>query len=515
MQRISAAAELPLHTADLGDLPDEERAEAAERLLTEELSRPYDLTHGPLARALLVRLADDEHLLLLGQHHIITDGWSVGVLTRELAALYDAEVSGEPDGLPAPVLQYPDFAVWEQRQAAGGGDGAAEDLAYWKRSLSGLGQLQLPTDRPRPALRGTSGAAHRHHLPADLVDRLRHLAAGRGTTVFTLFAGASALLFARYSGQRDVAFGTVTNGRERRELEEVTGFFANTVVLRGDVDESVTVDRFVESMRATVLDAFVHAGVPFDRVVEELAPPRDPSRTPLVQVLVVQQTAAAGLPSAGGLRFEEHPLPRPAARFDLVLEFAPDAEGACALTVEYNTDLFEARTVDRMTRHLHRLLAEMADGPQRTLAELPMLSPEEQRTLLDSWNPPARGRRDLPDTALPELFQAQVARNPDRTAVVCGSARLDYTQVNRRANRLARLLVARGAGPERLVALCLPRSAELPSALWAVLKSGAGYLPVDPGYPAERIRLMLDDAEPTLVVATRETATALPEAAPR
>ncbi|WP_329571195.1 non-ribosomal peptide synthetase [Kitasatospora sp. NBC_01266] len=511
VQRISAAAELPLHTADLGDLPDEERAEAAERLLTEELSRPYDLTHGPLARALLVRLADDEHLLLLGQHHIITDGWSVGVLTRELAALYHAEVSGEPDGLPAPVLQYPDFAVWEQRQAAGGGDGAAEDLAYWKRSLSGLGQLQLPTDRPRPALRGTSGAAHRHHLPADLVDRLRHLAAGRGTTVFTLFAGASALLFARYSGQRDVAFGTVTNGRERRELEEVTGFFANTVVLRGDVDESVTVDRFVESMRATVLDAFVHAGVPFDRVVEELAPPRDPSRTPLVQVLVVQQTAAAGLPSAGGLRFEEHPLPRPAARFDLVLEFAPDAEGACALTVEYNTDLFEARTVDRMTRHLHRLLAEMADGPQRTLAELPMLSPEEQRTLLDSWNPPARGRRDLPDTALPELFQAQVARNPDRTAVVCGSARLDYTQVNRRANRLARLLVARGAGPERLVALCLPRSAELPSALWAVLKSGAGYLPVDPGYPAERIRLMLDDAEPTLVVATRETAAALPE----
>jgi len=512
VQRIAADAALPLRTADLGDLPDGRRAEAAERLLTEELSRPYDLTAGPLARALLIRLTADEHLLLLGQHHIITDGWSVGVLTRELSALYHAEVSGEPDGLPAPALQYPDFAVWEQRrQAAGGGPGEADDLSYWKRHLSGLQHLQLPTDRPRPALRTTSGAAHRQCLPAELVARLRHLATGRGTTLFTLFAGASALLFSRYSGQRDVALGTVTNGRDRRELEEVTGFFANTVVLRGDVDEAATVDRFVESMRTTMLDAFVHAGVPFDRVVEELAPARDPSRTPLVQALVVQQTAAATLPNAGGLRFEDHPLPRPAARFDLVLEFAPDAEGGCALTVEYNTDLFEARTVARMTRHLHRLLAGMADGPQRTLAELPMLSPEEQRTLLDSWNPPARSRPEQPDTALPELFQAQVDRTPELTAVTCGPVRLDYAEVNRKANRLARLLVARGAGPETLVALCLPRSAELPSVLWAVLKSGAGYLPVDPGYPAERIRLMLDDAEPALVVATRETAAALPE----
>ncbi len=511
VQLIAEQAALPLRTADLGDLPAKRRAEAAEQLLTDELSRPYDLTDGPLARALLVRLSTDEHLLLLGQHHIITDGWSVGVLVRELAALYHAEVSGEPDALPVPALQYPDFAVWEQRrQAAGGGAEDAEDLAYWKRCLSGLQHLQLPTDRPRPALRTTFGAAHRHHLPAELVARLRHLATGRGTTVFTLFAGASALLFSRYSGQRDVAFGTVTNGREHRELEEVTGFFANTVVLRGDVDETVTVDRFVESMRTTVLDAFVHAGVPFDRVVEELAPPRDPSRTPLVQVLVIQQ-AAATLPSAGGLRFEEHPLPRPAARFDLALEFSSDAEGGCALTVEYNTDLFDARTVARMSRHLHRLLEGMADGPQHRLAELPMLSEEEQRTLLDSWNPPVHGGRTVPDVALPELFQAQVARTPDRTAVLCGAVRLDYAEVNRRANRLARLLISRGAGPEKLVALCLPRSAELPSALWAVLKSGAGYLPLDPGYPAERIRLMLDDAEPVLVVATRQTAAALPE----
>ncbi|MEU0334315.1 non-ribosomal peptide synthase/polyketide synthase [Streptomyces sp. NPDC006193] len=509
VQRVAEEPDLPLRTADLTGVPEARRAEAAEELLTEELSRPYDLAAGPLTRALLVRLSADDHLLLLAQHHIVTDGWSVGILTRELAALYGAEVTGEGDGLPRPAVQYPDFAVWEQRQRAADTDTA--DLAYWKRHLTGIQHLELPTDRTRPAVRTTAGAAHRHHLPAELTARLRHLAAGRGTTVFTLFAGASALLFSRYSGQRDVAFGTVTNGRGRRDLEEVPGFFANTVVLRTDVDERATVDRFVESVRTTVLDAFTHDGVPFDRVVEELAPPRDPSRTPLVQALVVQQTALGVPPRSGGLRLEEHPLPRPAARFDLVLEFTPAADGGCALTVEYNTDLFEAATVARLTGHLHRLLEGMADGPGRTLAELPMLSADEQRTLVDAWNPPARHARETGDATLPALFRAQVARTPDRTAVVCGSVRLDYAEVDRRASRLARLLVARGAGPETLVALCLPRTADLVPVLWAVLKSGAGYLPVDPAYPAERIRFMLADARPALVIATRDTAPALPD----
>ncbi|MFF1401855.1 non-ribosomal peptide synthase/polyketide synthase [Streptomyces sp. NPDC058294] len=518
VQRVAADPDLPLRTADLTGVPGARRAEAAEELLTGELCSPFDLEAGPLTRALLVRLAEDDHLLLLAQHHIVTDGWSVGVLTRELAALYRAEATGEPDGLPRPAVQYPDFAVWEQGQRAGNarnagtaGDTDAVDLAYWRRHLSDLQHLELPTDRPRPAVRTAAGAAHHHRLPAELTARLRHLATGRGTTVFTLFAGAAALLFARYSGQRDVAFGTVTNGRDRRELEDVPGFFANTVVLRTDVDERATVDRFVESMRTTVLDAFAHDGVPFDRVVEELSPTRDPSRTPLVQALVVQQTPLGVPPLAGGLRLEEHPLPRPAARFDLVLEFTPEAEGGCALTVEYNTDLFEAATVARLTGHLHRLLEGMADGPGRTLAELPMLSAAEQHTLVDAWNPPARRSRDTGDATLPGLFRAQVARTPGRTAVVCGPDRLDYAETDRRASRLARLLVARGAGPETLVALCLPRSADLVPVLWAVLKSGAGYLPVDPAYPAERIRFMLDDARPALVLATRDTASALPE----
>ncbi|MFJ8593552.1 non-ribosomal peptide synthase/polyketide synthase [Streptomyces sp. NPDC093598] len=509
VQHVHPHADLPLRTADVTHLPAVRREEAAERLLTEELEHPFDLAAGPLTRALLVRRGADDHLLLLAQHHIVTDGWSVGILTRDLAALYRAEVSGTADGLPALGVQYPDFAVWERRQ--GGDDREAEDLAYWKRHLTGMPQLELPTDRPRPAVRTTAGAAHRQHLPAELVARLRHLAAERATTVFTLFAGAAAVLFSRFSGQRDVAFGTVTTGRERRELEDVAGFFANTVVLRGDVDDAATVDRFVENMRATVLDAFAHDAVPFDRVVEELAPPRDPSRTPLVQVLVVQQTALSDPPPVGGVRIEQHPLPRPAARFDLVLEFTPRADGSFELTAEYSTGLFEAETVARMSRHLLRLLEGMADGPHRTVGELDLLSEDERRTMLEVWNPRATDAGRASGSTLPALFEAQVARTPERTAVVCGSERLDYAEVNRRANRLARVLAARGAGPETLVALCLPRTADLLPVLWAVLKAGAGYLPVDPGYPVERIRFMLGDAAPALVVATRETAGALPE----
>ncbi|WP_042368093.1 non-ribosomal peptide synthetase [Streptacidiphilus neutrinimicus] len=511
VQRVSPDVVLPLRTADLRALPAEGRSEAAEALLTEELGRRYDLAAGPLTRALLVRLDEDEHLLLLAQHHIVTDGWSVGVLTRELAALYRSEATGEDDGLPAPGVQYPDFAVWERRQRAAAGD--TDDLAYWKRQLAGAPQLDLPTDRPRPPVRTSAGAAHRRQLPTDLVTRLGASAASRGMTVFTLFAGAAAVLFSRYSGQRDVAFGTVTNGRGRRDLENVTGFFANTVVLRTEVDDAATLDRFLDGMRATLLDAFAHDQVPFDRVVEELAPPRDPSRTPLVQAVVVQQTAPAHPPQAGGLRIEDHPLPRPAARFDLVLEFAPQTGGSWELTVEYNTDLFDAATAARMARHLHHLLEGLADGAAHDrVAELPLLTSQERRTLLETWNPPARAAgRDTSGETLPALFEAQAARTPDRTAVVCADTRLTYAEVNRGANRLARLLSAHGAGPERLVALCLPRSAALLPVLWAVLKSGAAYLPVDPGYPVDRVRFMLDDAAPTLVVATRETAGALPE----
>ncbi|WP_432010893.1 non-ribosomal peptide synthase/polyketide synthase [Streptomyces cucumeris] len=505
VQRVAERSALPLECTDLGGLPAAERDGAVERLLTDELNRPYDLEHGPLTRASLFRLADEDHVLLLAQHHIVTDGWSVGVLVRELAALYGAQVAGTDAGLPPLPLQYPDYAVWERDRPAP--PRQETDLKYWRSKLAGMQMLELPTDRPRPPVRTTAGAVHRHELPADLVADLVRLGRERSTTLFTLLAAAVSVLFARYSGQRDISFGTVTNGRHRSELESVAGFFVNTLVLRSEVDGDTTVEQFLDTMRETVLDAFGHDGLPFERVVEELAPQRDPSRNPLVQALVVQQGAMVPTRDAGELRITEHALPRPAARFDLVLEFLPRESGSLGLTVEYNSDLFDAGTMERMATHLHRLLTGMAAAPETPLIELQMLTDAEWHTLLDSWN--GRGR-PAPDTTLPELFEAQAARRPSAPAVAHGDVRLTYGEVNRRANRLARLLIDRGIGPERLVALALPRSADLVVVVLAVLKAGAGYLPVDPGYPAQRIALMLDDAAPAVVLTTGEAAGSLP-----
>ncbi|WP_344318934.1 amino acid adenylation domain-containing protein, partial [Streptomyces yatensis] len=510
VQQVAAHGTVPLDRVDLGGQPARERAEALERTLTGELNRPYDLRQGPLTRALLIRLADEEHILLLAQHHIVTDGWSVGVLVRELAALYAAEVSGTAAELPEPALQYPDFALWERGRPASAREDA--DLEYWRARLAGMQTLELPTDRPRPPVRTTAGEVHRRELPAELVAGLSRLGRERDTTLFTLLASAVAVLFSRYSGQRDIAFGTVTAGRHREELESVAGFFVNTLVLRADVDGDSTVERFLDAMRETVLDAFGHDRLPFERVVEELAPRRDPSRNPLVQALVVQQSAMVPAQEAGGLRISEHSLPRPAARFDLVLEFLPRDDGSLGLTVEFNSDLFDTATIERMAGHLHRLLTAMVADPGATLVELRMLADAEWHAMLDAWNGP---EQTAIEATLPELFAAQVARRPAATAVTCRDTSLSYDEVNRRANRLARLLIARGAGPERLVALALPRSAELVVVLLAVLKAGAGYLPVDPGYPAERIAFMLADAAPSTILTTTGTAGCLPaDAAP-
>ncbi|MET7765781.1 non-ribosomal peptide synthase/polyketide synthase [Streptomyces sp. NPDC005393] len=508
VQLVAEYGTLPLERVDLGGHPAAERAEAVDARLTEELGRPYDLEQGPLTRALLIRLTDDDHVLLLAQHHIVTDGWSVGVLVRELAALYAAEVAGTGPALPHLPVQYPDFAVWERNRPAPPRQDT--DLKYWRTRLAGTQTLELPTDRPRPPVRTTAGAVHRRELPADLVAGLGRLGRERGTTLFTLLAASVAVLFSRYSGQRDVAFGTVTSGRHRKELESVAGFFVNTLVLRADVDGDSRVEQFLDAMRETVLDAFGHDELPFERVVEELAPRRDPSRNPLVQALVVQQGAMVPAREAGGVRIAEHALPRPAARFDLVLEFLPRDDGSLGLTVEYNSDLFDARTMEQMARHLHRLLAGMVADPGITLVELQMLSDAEWHKMLDAWNGTGHAAYEA---TLPELFAAQAASRPSAPAVAWGDTRLSYDEVNRRANRLARLLIDRGVGPEQLVALALPRSADLVVVLLAVLKAGAGYLPVDPGYPAPRIAFMLDDAAPSVILTTAEMAGCLPDGA--
>ncbi|CAM3627150.1 non-ribosomal peptide synthase/polyketide synthase [Kibdelosporangium persicum] len=463
------------------------------RILGEEATSRFDLRDGPLMRARLLRLADEDHVLALVLHHIITDGWSSGVLAGELGSLYRAALSGVDPQLPDLPLQYADYAAWQREQLTERMD---EGIQYWRSRLEGVPPLELPTDRPRPAVRGRNGALLESRIPADVTAGLKSIARSHDSTLFMTLLAACQVLFARWSGQDDIAVGTAVSGRDRAELEGLIGFFVNSLVLRSTVDLDRGFAGLLGDVRGTVLDAFAHQDVPFERVVDELQPVRDTSRTPLFQVMVLLQNNFGKDLDLPGLRAEEIAPPRVAASFDLTLQFQEN-DGVLDALVIYDTDLFDAATIERMTGWLHRLLAGIAADANRPLARQPWVSDEDRHRLLVEWNGKAA---NLPVATLPELFEAQVARTPDATAVTRAGTEITYAELNTRANRLAHKLIEQGAGPEKLVALVLPRSVDMVVAILAVLKAGAGYLPIDPAYPQARITGMIDDAEPAVVL---------------
>ncbi|GHG32198.1 MULTISPECIES: non-ribosomal peptide synthetase [Amycolatopsis] len=474
--------------ADEGTIPLREAdAEAdLDAQLAAELDRPFDLATGPLTRATLIRRGPEAHLLLLCQHHIITDGWSVGLLVDEFAALYAGEK-------PAPLdIGYRDYSRWHHDRLAG--PLRERQLAYWRTQLAGLEPLDLPTDRPRPPVRATEGAIRRYELPGGLAESLAELGHDTGATLFTTLTALVQVLLARYTGQDDVAVGTAVSGRDHDQLERLAGFFVNTLVLRSAVDRGEPFDAFLGRVKETTLAAFAAAEVPFDQVVDDLRPARDPSRTPLVQVLLVLQQDLVRPREAGALRLGEHDLPRPRARFDLVLEFQSQGR---RFAIEYDTALFDATTIDRFAGHLRVLAEAVVAEPHRPVAELPLMDGAELTHLAELSRGPALA---APEATLPQLFEAQAARTPDAVAVVCEDRSLTYAELDDQANRLARVLLERGAAPERFVAVSLPRTERVLVALLGVLKSGAAYLPVDPAYPADRQELILDDAAPALLL---------------
>ncbi|NUT52322.1 MAG: amino acid adenylation domain-containing protein, partial [Saccharothrix sp.] len=443
---------------------------------------PFDLAEGPLFRPVLVRHAPDDHVLALTMHHIVTDGWSSGVLMADLAALYGGE---EPPALP---IRYGDFAAWQRRQPLD------DQLGFWRATLADVPALELPTDRPRPPVQTSAGARTDFTVPAEVARRLRELARAADGTLFMALVAACEVLFHRWSGQDDFAVGTVASGRERPETQDLVGLFVNTVALRARIEPSATFAEFLGRTRRTVLDAFAHQDVPFERVVDAVQPDRDTSRTPLFQAVVALQNApqAAGFP---GLDAQDVAQTVVSTAFDVTVEFAETDDGGLDGSVEYNTDLFDAATITRLVEHLGVLLAGIAADPDRPLWALPVL-PDGERELLESWGSGGPGYRG---PGLVGLVEAQVARTPDAVAVT-GAAQLTFAELNARANRLAHHLIGLGAGPERVVALRLPRSADLLVAELAVLKAGAAFLPVDPAYPAERIAFMVDDAKPLVVL---------------
>ncbi|MGW0518409.1 non-ribosomal peptide synthase/polyketide synthase [Crossiella sp. NPDC003009] len=507
VQVVHEPAEAELDLVDLTADPD-----ALTALLQQEAARPFNLRHGPLLRAKLFRLAADRHVLSLMLHHIVTDGWSTGVLLGELGELYRAAVLGEQPELPALPIQYADFAVWERANLAGAA--LTEQLTYWQSTLDGAVPLELPTDRPRPPVRTSTGAEHELAIPVEVTSALRELGRTHGGTLFTTLLAATQLVLHRWSGQDDISVGTVVSGRERPELERLIGFFVNTLVLRSTVDGQRSFTEFLGQVRETVLGAFAHQEVPFERVVDHLQPERDTSRTPLFQAMVVlQNTPHSGI-DLPGLAVDNVPLPLVNASFDLTVEFV-EHEGGLHTAITYNADLFDPGTIARFGEHLGVLLAGIAEDPARPVAELPLLSEAERDRLRWDWNDTDH---PVAPATLAELIEVQVQRTPDAPAVISPQGTVSFAELNARANRLARFLVQRGAGPERIVALALPRSAEIIMAELAVLKAGAAFLPVDPAYPAERIEFMLADADPVLVIdedflaATQSTVDACPAA---
>ncbi|HEU0088064.1 MAG TPA: amino acid adenylation domain-containing protein [Pseudonocardiaceae bacterium] len=495
VQIVHPPYEVLVPVLDLSDLPEAERAVELDRVLQQEYGTPFALREGPLLRVRLVRLAAEEHALTLMMHHIVTDGWSTGVLSSELTVRYEAALRGEAAELPALPVQYADFAAWQRDRLSDAV--VAEQLGYWRRQLSALAPLELPTDRPRPAVRTTAGAAHEFVVPPEVTARLRVLGQQRGSTLFTTLVAACQVLLGRWSGQDDVAVGTVTSGRERAELEHLIGFFVNTLVLRCTVRGSDPFTQFLDEVRGTVLDGFAHQDVPFERLVDELQPERDPSRTPLFQVMVVLQNTPTqnphGLP---GIEVEELELSGVTASFDLMIEFQ-EFDGGLHGVMTYNTDLFDAATIEHMTAHLQVLLDGIAADPSRSVAELPMLLDGECHQVLTAWN---ETDHQVPQAAVPSLFAAQVRRTPSVTAVVCGDISLSYQELDEQANRLAGELIGLGVRPEDRVGVLMDRSIDLVVTVLAIVKAGGAYLPLDVRAPADRMGLVLAEAGASVLV---------------
>jgi amino acid adenylation domain-containing protein/non-ribosomal peptide synthase protein (TIGR01720 family) len=446
-------------------------------------------------RARLLRLRPTEHLLAIFLHHIVSDGWSVGIITGELGELYTAALRGEPADLPEPPLQYGDYAVWQRDRLTP--DRLDAQLAYWRAQLDGIAPVELPTDRPRPAVQTRNGAHLAFPVSAELTARLGELGRRHGASLFMTLAAACQLLFSRYSGQPDVAVGTAVSSRNSPELEHVVGFFVNNLVLRSTVDESVPFTEFLARVRDTALDAFSHADVPFEVVVDEVAPARDPSRPPLFQILVLLQNTPQRPLELPGVVAEPVGLPSRTAQLDLTVQFYETAGGLQGV-LGYNTDLFDATTVERLAEHLGVLLDGIVAQPDRPMDRLPWWSDGARERVLRGWNATAVPRPA--DRCLPDLISEHAGGRPDAIAVRDGDRTVTYGELEARANRLGHHLRTRGVGPDVLVGVCAERGIDFVVGVLGVLRAGGGYVPLDPEYPAARLEYMFaDTAGPVLL----------------
>jgi aspartate racemase len=487
-QQVMPAGPVAPKTIDLEHVAAADREAAVEAHVQTEVQRPFDLARGPLFRPILLRLAPEEHELIISIHHIVADGWSLGLITREIEVLYQAYVTGGSSPLPEVPLQYADFAIWQRQWLAD--DVLEAQSAYWRAQLAALpAPLELPTDLPRPRQSSSAGAALDFELPTALAESLRELSRSAGATLFmTLLAGFKALL-ARYTGEEDVVIGTPVASRNHLELESIVGFFANTLVLRTDLSGDPTFRQLLGRVREMSLGAYAHQDMPFEKLVEELRPDRRLGRNPLFQISFASQNSGTG----PGFNFVTVASP-----FDLTLFVRGGSAGPVSATIEYRRDLFRPETIVQMARHYWTLLEGAAADPERRLSRLPLLTEDEARRMLVEWNATTT---DHPvDRSIPQLVEAQANATPSAVAVVFHGVSVTYGELNRRVNRLANYLRRHGVGPDVLVGIYHERSVEMLVAVLAVMKAGGAYVPLDPAYPAERIEFMIQDASIPLVI---------------
>ena len=496
VQVIAPSLELDLEVVDLSGRQEEEREGEARRLAAAEAQRPFDLACGPLLRSRLIRLGQEDHVWLLTMHHVISDGWSMNIFVSEVSRLYQALATGQEWELPPLPVQYADYAVWQRHWLQG--EPLEKQLHYWTDRLrESTNWLELPIDHPRPPILTSRGAKKIFDFPPDLVKRVRELSRREGATLFmTLLAAFQTLLY-RYTNQRRINVGTPIANRTNAEIEGLIGFFVNTLVMNVEIEGDPKFRELLKRVRESALGAYAHQDLPFEQLVEALQPQRDLSHSPLFQVMFMLQNTPQSKIELAGMTFSAFEIEGGIARYDLTVEMFETPEGMQGI-FEYNRDLFEPSTIERLAQHFRRILEGVVADPDQRLTAIPILDDEEQNRILHEWNRTAVLFPD--DRCFHQLFEEQVARLPEAPAVVYEGLGLSYRELNERANQLGRYLQKLGVGPETIVGLCMDRSIEMVVGLLGIQKAGGAYVPLDPTYPVERLAYMVNDAQAPVLV---------------
>lgn len=498
IQSIASTSTVTMLVVDLQALTAEEQSVEVQRLASVEAEKPFDLANGPLVRITLVMLREEEHVLLVTIHHIVSDGWSIGIFFREVATLYEAFSMGKPSPLSSLPIQYADFAHWQRQWLQG--EVLENGLNYWKQQLAGAPPLlSLPTDRPRPKVQTSRANIEHFQINSDLTKKLKVLSRQSGTTLFMTLLAAFATLLSCYSNQLDIIVGSPIANRKRSEIEPLIGFFVNTLLLRIDLEGDPSFSELLTRMRHVALDAYAHQDVPFEKLVEELQPERNLSYNPLFQVMfILQNTSQPRLELPGLILTLE--MENVTANFDLTLSIE-ETEQELVASWEYNTDLFDAATIKRMVGHFQTLLEGIVANPQQPVSAIPMLTASERNLLLVEWN---NTKKEYPhDKCIHQLIEAQVEQTPERIAAVFEDKKLTYLEVNQKANQLACLLREKGIGKGKYVPVLMERSLELLLSNLAIMKVGAAFVPLDPMWPIGRIKEILSELNSEVVLVSQ------------